>query len=428
MPDSHVMPRGGPRARRYRFRPPRHVPACMALARAVAPLYLRWVLGVTRVEIAGEDRARLEALRGERAVLTPNHPTHDPVVMFQLGARLNLQFYWLAAREVFETPVQGWLVSRVGAYSIDRGALDTDSVHMTRTLLTAGRHWLVLFPEGLNHFLHSTVMPFLPGAARLGFAALSDLAERGQSPPLYLVPVALRYRCLADMRPAMRAALDRLDRHLGLSRPPSGMGWSARLDRIADRALSANEEYYGVMPPSGEDLAARLDRLRERVLSRVADSLGVAPPPADKPLRNRVRKLMNEAQRLMQPGSTPASDYERELIERRVRTAARQYRELRRVMEFVAISPNAAAADLTVEDYLDVLCLLEMEVRDKWHGWSPRAVTVRIGEPLNLQEHLADYRADPEAASEAAVFELEHRVRELLNSTANLLTPLPRDM
>jgi len=386
----------------------------MALARSVAPVYLRAVLGVTRVEISDTDRGRLEALRHDRVVLTPNHPTQDPTVMFHVSSLIHMQYYWLAAREVFEFPLQGWLVARVGAYSIDRGARDTDSVHMTRRLLREGRHWLVLFPEGINHFLHSTVMPFLPGAARLGFGALSDLAERSEHPPLYLVPVALRYRYLADMRPKMDAALKRLERYLGLE-SPAGRGWQPRLDRIADRALAANEEYYGVLAQPGADLATRLDVLREVVIGRVAASLGVEPPPADKPLRNRVRKLMNEAHREMQ----------RELQERRARTAARQYRELRRVMEFVAIAPNTAAAELTVEDYLDVVGRIEREVFGKWRCWGPRAVTVRIGEPLDLQPRLADFRADPAGASEAAILELEHRVRELLNSTANLLTPLP---
>ena len=106
MPDSRAIPRRRKRARRYRFQPPRHVPACMALARWITPLYLRRVLKVTKVAIGEQDIARLEALRDERVVLAPNHPTHDPAAMFQLGTALGERFYWLAAREMFERPLK----------------------------------------------------------------------------------------------------------------------------------------------------------------------------------------------------------------------------------------------------------------------------------------------------------------------------------
>jgi len=255
-------------ARKYRFHPPRHVAPCMTFARWLAPRYSRWVLGVTRVTVSPADAARLRQLRRERVVLTPNHPTQDPAVLFHFSTMLGMQFYWLAAREVFETTFQGWLVSRVGAYSVDRGTRDSDAVHMTRQLLTEGRHWLVLFPEGVNHFLHDVVMPFLPGAARIGLGALDDLAARGgELPPLYTVPLALRYHYTADMRPKMDAALRRLERKLRLD-GAGGNDWHGRMDAIADRILDANEEFFGVMPQPDESLPQRLGRLREVVLSR----------------------------------------------------------------------------------------------------------------------------------------------------------------
>ena len=111
-------------ARKYRFHAPRHVASCMAFARWLAPRYSRWVLGVTKVTISPEDAARLKQLRRARVVLPPNHPTQDPAVLFHLSTLLGMQFYLLAAREVFETTFQGWLVSRVGAYSVDRGTPD----------------------------------------------------------------------------------------------------------------------------------------------------------------------------------------------------------------------------------------------------------------------------------------------------------------
>jgi len=422
MPDSRVIPRRKPKA--YRFRPPRHVPALMAFGRLAAPWYLRAVIHVTDVEISADDRAKLEALRHERVVLTPNHPTHDPVVMFQLSSMLKMQYYWLAAREVFERPLQGWVVSRVGAYSVDRGVKDADALNTTRRLLKEGRHWLVLFPEGMEHYLHDAVLPFLPGAARLGLGALSDLAAGGDPPPLKLVPVASRYYYTRDMRPVMEQALTRLERHLDLDDPPPA-DWQARQDRISDVVLSVNEEYYGVPPEPGADVTARLVRLREVVIARVADSLGVPAQHRDKPLRNRVRRLMTIAHRRMQETPEAGGEYARELASRRLGWAGRLLKELRRVMEFVSITPDLAAGPPTVENYLDVIGRIEMEVFNKWRSFGPRRVQISVGEPVDLREYYARYQDDPDEASEAAMLEVEHRVRELLKSTAHLMTPLP---
>ncbi len=412
-------------ARKYRFHPPRHVAPCMTFARWLAPRYSRWVLGVTRVTVSPADAARLRQLRRERVVLTPNHPTQDPAVLFHFSTMLGMQFYWLAAREVFETTFQGWLVSRVGAYSVDRGTRDSDAVHMTRQLLTEGRHWLVLFPEGVNHFLHDVVMPFLPGAARIGLGALDDLAARGgELPPLYTVPLALRYHYTADMRPKMDAALRRLERKLRLD-GAGGNDWHGRMDAIADRILDANEEFFGVMPQPDESLPQRLGRLREVVLSRVAAGLGLELPPPDKPLRNRVRRLLNETSRILQEQPRGGSDYRRELQERRRRRAEQLRKELRRVTEFVAFSDEYNDVAPTVENYFDVLGRIEREVFGRWRCWGPREVVIRVGEPLDLRERYSEYQAAPDEASEAATLELERRVRHLLRETEQLMSPMP---
>ena len=413
------------RAKAYRFHPPRHVPACVALGRLIAPLYLRTVLHVHTVAMDQADRDRLDALRDERVVLTPNHPTHDPVVMFQVSSMLGMRFNWLAAREVFENPVQNFIASRVGAYSVDRGTQDADALNTTRQLIRDGRNWLVLFPEGMEHYLHNIVLPFLPGAARLGLGALGDLADQGgDPPPVWLVPVASRYYYTADMRPVMQRELTRLERHLGLEGNGPG-DWACRLDRIADLVLSVNEEYYGLPPEPGMLPAMRLDRLRELVINRVADSLGVGIPAPGKPLRNRVRRLMTTAHRRMQEPRGAGGDYGRVLAGRRNNWALRLIRELRRVMEFVSISPDFAEEPLTVENFLDVVSRIEVEVLGKWRCFGPRQVLVRTGEPLDLREYLDRYREDADDASEAAMLEVEDRVSSLLRETEGLMTSLP---
>jgi 1-acyl-sn-glycerol-3-phosphate acyltransferase len=406
---------------------PRHSPAVLALGRILAPLYLRYAVRVTQVRIAPEDLARLAALREARVVLTPNHPAFDPIVLFQLSARLHQAYYYLASRELFNSPLQAYITSRVGAYAIERGVHDEHALHTTRRLIREGRHWLVLFPEGEAHYLHNLALPFLPGAASLGLGALQDLSASGPPPPVYLVPLALRYHYLRDMRPALLASLARLEQGLGLAAPDPPLSWHARLGRIADCVLDCNEEALGIIAPDQHDLQARLDVLRELVLSRAAQALGIVLPPPGQPLRNRLRKIIVAAKRISHTPPGRGGAYALRLYRRTQAHTALLQRELARVLEFVALTGAYGVDAPTVENYLDVLGRLELEVLGRRRYWGPRAVTVRVGEALDLREYLEQYRHDPAQASQAAIAEIERRVQALLSASAGLMTPLPTE-
>src|SRR5690606_35884809 len=101
----------------------------MAFARIITPLYLRIMTKVDRVEISREYLELLRKMQGKRVILAPNHPSYEPPVVMQLAAKLGTGFYFLAAREIFEDPLQNFVCSRIGAYSINRGAQDNDSQH-----------------------------------------------------------------------------------------------------------------------------------------------------------------------------------------------------------------------------------------------------------------------------------------------------------
>lgn len=426
----------------------------MSLARAIVPFYLRRELGVQRVHLEGDSALRLAALRGQRVVLTPNHPSYEPPVVFHLSGLLGMNFYWLAAREVFEVPLQGWLVSRIGAYSIDRGTQDSSALNATRRLIAEGRNWLVLFPEGQEHYLHDLVLPFLPGAARLGFGAIEDLVSSsggfpaaGQDdcdrkvaatgnlfPTVKLLPLALRYYYLKDMRAEIEALMRRLEARLGLD-TPAGMGqWHLRMVALADRVLDANEDLYGIMAQPGDSLQLRLDRLRETMLARAAEGLNSALPPAVDgegrvvPLRNRIRKLFIAANAIIHASPESGGKYARELDERRRRRAGKLRKELRRVLEFVAMTGDYSAEVQTQERFLDVLGRLELEVFGRLCFLPPRAVAIAAGEPLDLAQRYNDYLADPETASEAAMQAQEQAVRRLLDGMAHYCRPLPPEL
>lgn len=82
-------------------------------------------------------------------VLACNHP--GGVDSFALGLSCPRQVYYMAKRELFNVhPVLTYLLYRIGAFPINRGASDTAAIEYSIKLVQAGRV-LGMFPEGTRN-------------------------------------------------------------------------------------------------------------------------------------------------------------------------------------------------------------------------------------------------------------------------------------
>lgn len=113
----------------------------------IGSLIMRFLArSLTRVRIEGD----LSAIPASGPlIVASNHTSNaDPVIVGsflnkQLGRPLN----WLGKREIFETPVLGWLAPRGGIHPVDRGHADVEAFRTANRILEAG-HVLAVFPEG----------------------------------------------------------------------------------------------------------------------------------------------------------------------------------------------------------------------------------------------------------------------------------------
>ncbi|MHB9023274.1 MAG: lysophospholipid acyltransferase family protein [Armatimonadota bacterium] len=409
------------------FFPPKNKPLLTAIAgKLFLPLLLRFWDKIVRVEVDDEGRRALEALRGARVALCPNHPNRcDSDVLFAFSTLMNEQWNYLAAREVFDPPLQGWLLQSLGVYSVLRGTMDSESFRMTRRLLVEGKRRLVLFPEGETYGQNDTLMPFEPGIAQFGFWALEDLAARQPNeplPPVYLVPITLRYLFLRDMRPTIERSLGRLERTLGISaeRPDDPY---ERLRNIGETVLKASEQEYSVQPPADATFDERIQRMKETILERAAVELGV-PTHSERPLLDRIRALLNALER-QQHETLADSDYARQLHTERQQHLHSLYQRLWRVLRFIVTNENYVRDAMTVERYMEILQRLEWEVFGavRWHG--PRKVLIRVGTPVNLAEYWDEYRANKRGTTAVIMARLEEDTRQRLASLGGLSTPFP---
>lgn len=409
-----------PRARPkpFTFRPPKPNKLVIALGKWLLPWDTRRKLKVTRIEIEDDDLSKLRALRGKRCLLMPSHSgAFEPHIIMHLAKLLGDYFYYLAAMEAFEkSALNAWIMPRLGCYSIIRGTADRHSFQMTRQLLVEAKRWLVIFPEGHTVWQNDTVIPFQQGVVQLAYKAYETALKQDDRASLFCVPISIKYAYLEDMRAQREASLARLESKLF---PPEGappQSQYERLRRIGEAVLAANEKVYNVKPDEDDSFDDRIQIVKETIVRRIELQLELTPR-ADQSLLDRIRALFNAVDRMVYE-EPQGSEYEQKLVEEHQQAARGLYDDLWRVVQLVAIYDGYVRESLTVERFMDVLGLLEMEVFGKRRMWGPRKAMVKVGDPLDLRDHFSSYQADKRPVIREVTMAVESQVRQMLAALA----------
>src|SRR5258708_12074382 len=108
--------------------------------------------------------------------------------MMEIGRRIGRRIHFMAAWQIFRTHwgLDGWILQRMGAFSVDREGCDRRAIHQATEILTTGRS-LVVFPEGEVYRLNDRLTPLLDGVAFMALSAQPHLAKTAQGPPVCIV-------------------------------------------------------------------------------------------------------------------------------------------------------------------------------------------------------------------------------------------------
>ena len=107
----------------------------------------------------------------------------------------------------------GWMMRRLGAFSILREGTDRAALNCAIDILTTAERPLVIFPEGVVSRSNDRLGPLMEGTTFIARAASRKAAKAGK-PGVTMHPVALRYVFLDDVETAVAPALAEFESRL----------------------------------------------------------------------------------------------------------------------------------------------------------------------------------------------------------------------
>ncbi|MEO0540398.1 MAG: 1-acyl-sn-glycerol-3-phosphate acyltransferase [Cyanobacteria bacterium P01_A01_bin.105] len=445
------------------------------------PGWWRWRTSLQEIQV--EQAAVLAQLYDEfqqdktRFLVAFRHPSpDDPYCLAQLfweavpqaAQRQGLSLSPVHAYFIYDRGIPlwagrwlGWLYSRLGGISIQRGKLDLEALKVARSHFANGQFPLVAAPEGGNNGHSEIVSPLEPGVAQLGFWCADDLKKADRSAAVKIVPVGIQYQYLGEPWEAVEQLLAQLEKSCGLQPEPAASRYE-RLYGLATHLLSLMEDYYrrffqGTLSSSS---SPRLSTPGTRPDSQTPDGQtpdGQTPdtPDPNTQLAQRLDTLMNTAltvaetyfdlaakgsvidrcRRLEQAGwdrifrddirdRTTLSAVELSLADRVAAEADLHLWHMRLVESFVAVTGRYVIEKPTVERFAETLLLLRdmvMRIQNKnpfpRPSLGPQKAIVTVGQPLSVSDRYGDYKASRRRAVTALTQDLRTALEGLIVSS-----------
>ncbi|MBX2851857.1 MAG: 1-acyl-sn-glycerol-3-phosphate acyltransferase [Phycisphaeraceae bacterium] len=381
----------------------------------------RWVLGwynrkrflpqakrIARLTVHGAETLAQSRAPGDRLVLMPNHPTHaDAAIMLEACRLAGLTTQMMAAYDVFlRSRLDAFVMQRLGAFSVDREGSDPRAMKTALGVLEAGRHALVVFPEGNVYMENDRVTPFSEGAAFLALRAARQL--KGQGHRVLAVPVSIKATHLTDCKVLVIERLRTLAKAVDVALPERATPVEAmRLIGVA--LLHRNLKLRGLDTPEADDFHSLISHAGGVVMDKLEAKLDVAPKPAAT-LIDRVRKARQVIHEVRTDPERVADHA----------AAATWADEAMLALRLASYSDSYAASHPTLDRVEETSEKLAEDLyREMMPPLAERAAYVRFNEPVPLCEYVAEKRAGRQQVREltARCEAMVQRGVDLLNET-----------
>ncbi len=282
------------------FIPPQYNPWVLRGIQTLLPFWMQTQTNISQIQ--GDRVETLAHLyhrfqKGEvRLLLAFRHPSiNDPYCLAYLLWKLLPQTakqegialkYPIHAHFMYDRGIPlwagsavGWIYSRLGGTSIQRGKLDLPGLRSARDLLANSQFPLAAAPEGATNGHNELISPLEPGIAQLGFWCVEDLQKANRNEEVLLVPIGIQYHYLTPPWQEIEQLLAQLEVDCGIkdvnrSSIDEKLLYQ-RLIQLGEKVLSLMENFYR--------------QFYHQTLSQVAEI------SANQPLPQRLQNLLNIA-------------------------------------------------------------------------------------------------------------------------------------
>ena len=454
------------------FIPPALNPLFLRASQSLLPVWIRWKTAISQIE-ADNVEVLVDLYRqfqeGKiRFLIAFRHPSvEDPLCLGYLLSHMlpkvarhravSLQ-HPIHAHFIYDRGIPlwagshiGWIASRLGGTSIQRGKADWTGLRSARDLFANGRFPMAAAPEGSTNGLSEIVNPLEPGIAQLGFWCAEDLYKAGRGEQVLIVPIGIQYNYLEDPWSAIANLLNELEAASGLPvetlhatslhQDEETHGLYSRLLRLAEHLLLLMEQFYtrfyhqklpAVQMTEGQEndineiLAARLQALLNVVL-QVAEQYFDLQPKGN--FNDRCRRVeqagWNYIFREEFKDTKVLSALERGLGDRIAEEASMRMWHMRLVESFVAVRSKYIREKPTAERFAETTLLI-WDMVNRIKGSNPlshrpilgkQRVKITVGEPISVSERYPAYQGNRQAARQAVA----DLTKDLQQSMAGLI-------
>lgn len=382
-------------------------------------------------------------------LLWQNLPQTSRTLGFPLGTT-HAHFIYDRGIPLWAGSYLSWVFSHLGGIPIQRGKLDILALKTARRLFVDGRFPLAAAPEGGNNGHNEIVSPLEPGIAQLAFWCAEDLQAQGRSESVVILPVGIQYRYLAAPWQPLSELIAQLEIDSGLGLPtqaereslqqlfggdrtnPSQSSQSelyGRLYRLAEHLLTLMEgyyhEFYGVDFASAEREGEPNTRLAERLKTLMDEALQISEDYFDlRPkgsLIDRCRRLEQAGwNRIFRADATNLSPVARGLADRVAEEADLRMWHMRLMERFVAVTGHYVKEHPSADRFAETTLLLR-DMVNRIKGKSTKRpqlgkqkAIVTVGQPIVVNQRLADYRAKRKGAIATLTQDLQTEMTALI--------------
>lgn len=397
------------------FKPPFDNEGFVAFCKWALPLELG-VRADAKVEVADDGVERFRALRGKQVAVIVNHSDQDdPEMLFAFSKILKENFYFIAAREVFDWLIglTGLCLQSVGCYSVVRGEADLESFKMTRSILAMGKRKLVVFPEGEVSRDPDTLLPLRKGVARLFLEGQRELLKMKPGEALLVQPIGIRWHFENDITPKLEHQLRKIERRLNIRSIQGNLEKRIRLAGM--EMMRILEVEYCISHPETVSYESRIALFRKELLQRLANMLGVHLPPEDSHL-DWLRKIANHARLFIAAETSSNSAFQWSCHKEEMRKMRKVLRDVRRLQKFVGVKEPAEGHIMTQERLSIMLSKIEREVLGYISHKGTRIATLAVGEPFSVLDYYALFESDKVAAQDKLTDVMAEKLKQLVLS------------